>query len=697
MAFKGIYFRARGILKPGVYSDINAEAMIPNRPGPLNTIGVIGVAKGGAPTTVITVNSPIEARDILRDGDLMRAIELMYDPSGDPLVPGAGEIKLVRLNKATRGAITLDSKLTLTSKDYGEHVNNIRVTVETGSVSGKKLTVEHVPDRLIEIFDNLGRAFSIQYTGAGSAATMSLGQIASPGSAPTGVAAGSGGTLATTSYYAKFTHVDELGNETAPSPESAAVPVTGPTGKVTWTVPALPVGAVATRVYVRETAGALALSGSTVTTTYETTALPGVGAATPPASNTTAKALRTVVTGGVAGDAVSIRLTDPAYDTVQDLVTFLDGHQSYTATMLGDPDLAAADLDLATAVDIKAAAYTAQAALGALLHRINGRSQLVTATRTNPAQTEVAPANQAFTFLSGGSEGANPTNADWQQAIDLFATETIHILHVCSDNVAMHAMALAHCDQMSNVVNRKERITFVGGAANETVDAVLARAQALSSPRLVVPYPGISRINLQTGATDALSPQWTAALLAGMAGGLRPEEPLTFKQVRAVALEKALTLTEMEKLLNGGVTPLEYVKEDGIFRVVQGITTYLKDANVIYRKIAGQRIADYLAKEVRDACAPFIGRVADKRTVNSIVNAVVTKLRQLSRSDSNQEGVLTEGTTVSGGVEPAFKNIVAVFDGFDLVAVSFEAHPVGEVAYITNRVYLTPTRIVASA
>ena len=90
--FKGIYFRNTGILKPGVYSNVDASAMLPNRLGPANTIGVIGQAQGGQPMTSLTFTSPIDAMAVLRGGDLMTALEFMYDPSGDPLVGGASTV-----------------------------------------------------------------------------------------------------------------------------------------------------------------------------------------------------------------------------------------------------------------------------------------------------------------------------------------------------------------------------------------------------------------------------------------------------------------------------------------------------------------------------------------------------------------------------------------------------------------------------
>ncbi len=157
-----------------------------------------------------------------------------------------------------------------------------------------------------------------------------------------------------------------------------------------------------------------------------------------------------------------------------------------------------------------------------------------------------------------------------------------------------------------------------------------------------------------------------------------------------------MTQTEITRLLDRGVLHSEFVPGDGIFRIVHGITTYLKDANVIFRKLAGMRIHDFLQTQVRASVKAFIGTVADKRGISMMLNAVVNRLTQLIRSGTNLTGVLTTGTDANGNFEPAFKNVQVVFDGFDLVAITFEAHPVGEIAYVTITASLTPTQIAVA-
>ncbi|MDO8357317.1 MAG: phage tail sheath subtilisin-like domain-containing protein [Nitrospirota bacterium] len=594
---KGIYFGARSIVKPGAYSVVNASEMVPNRLGAANTIAVIGQATGGKPRTFTKVGSPADAASQLRSGVLLDVMNNMYDPSNE--VPGAGDVLYYRLNLAVQAALSvLDAGavavLNLTAKDYGVHTNQIRTKIEAGSISGKKITINDVLDTVnYEMGDNLGNAFSLQYTGALFACRLSITKT----------------------------------------------------------------GDVATALLLQTQAA----SGADPWVTM-----------------------------------ASVDLTNSSLATMGMLTRYLAGLQSMTVTILGDSNEPVGDLDAVSNQNVKSAAYTATANIGAIVNWVNRNSQLMTAARVASAVN--VPANVGYTFMTGGSEGAAPSNSDWQAALDALLSVECNLVFVCSESAAIHAMALSHCNTASDVKARKERMCFVGGARGETVSQVVTRAQGLAGARSVLCYPGVNQIDLLSGNIVNRSSLYTAALVCGMAGGIRPEIPLTFKTVNGTVqgLETDLQLADIETLLTYGVLPVEHVASDGIFRIVQGITTYLVDDNVIWRKVAGVRIADYLNSQVRKAVSRYIGRVADQRTVTSILNTVVSTLSQLTRSATNQTGVLTAGNKPDGSPEPAFKNVQAVFDGFDLVAVSYMAHPVGEVGYITITAGLTPTQIVAN-
>jgi len=136
---------------------------------------IMGKCRGGKPATLLQFNTVAEAVAALRSGDLMEAVRLAFAPGG-----GVNPQRLfaMRVNSAIQGSVDLDditpdTMITLTSRDYGIYVNQIKVILATSSDTyGKKLTVQFKTDP-DEVFDNIRRqSFAIEYTDA--ACTMTI-------------------------------------------------------------------------------------------------------------------------------------------------------------------------------------------------------------------------------------------------------------------------------------------------------------------------------------------------------------------------------------------------------------------------------------------------------------------------------------------------------------------------------------------
>jgi len=583
--YKGVYFRGRGIIIPGAYADVDATSMVPNRLSPANVLAMLGQAKGGTPNVVTRVVNLRDAVNLLRGGDLKTAAELAYDPSSD--VAGAGTVAFIRIAGAgcARAASDMTSLVTLTGKDYGEHTNFLRRKIESGSVVGRKVTINHQADDISEVYDNIGPVFQIQYVGSASAARMSF--------------------------------------------------------------------------------------------------------------NTGTKVLLIEVNTGSWVPLVTYTVTNTSVDTIAKLVTILDSHQDLVCNIhkYGSGSMASILLDTMTEVDIKTAQYTASSEVGSLITWVNLRSSLCTAAAGISPTGNFTNSNWAN--FTGGSEGSAPDVAAWTAALALLEAETdVKIVYCATDSEAIHTAAIAHCTTQSDPKTGRERRLVFGGAAAETVDQATTRAINQGSPRAMLVYPGIKRVNALTGLLDTIPPYLTAAAVAGMAAGSTPETPLTFKTVKAHGMEKYLKDSEVEQLLQQGVAPIRFVKEDGIYQIVQSITTWQKDANVIYRKWSGMGIHDYLRQEVRNTAKPFIGRVGDMFAMLSIKNAISAKLDLLTRTPQNPNGVLTQVWDYDERtVLPAWDSLLVEWDGYDHVNVSFRAHPVGEIAYITILCTLEPAKM----
>ncbi len=142
------------------------------RANPLGTgkILIIGESEGGAPSTVFGFTDKTQATEVLRSGDALRQIGMMFNPSNQH--DGANFVGFVRAQTAVQAEHDATSAKVV-SKDYGTWVNSISVKIEDGTVTeGVKVTI--VSGDETEVFDNLDLAMSIQYVGSESSGLLEI-------------------------------------------------------------------------------------------------------------------------------------------------------------------------------------------------------------------------------------------------------------------------------------------------------------------------------------------------------------------------------------------------------------------------------------------------------------------------------------------------------------------------------------------
>ena len=165
-----IFFNGRQWVSPATMSAVDDTKMYGRKPSIGNNLALIGRANGGQPNTPLIFGSVNEARGVLRDGDLLRAVERAFDASTES--QGPAYITVVRVNPATRASLTLKDSviadsILLTSTNYGLIDNQIKVKVEAGTNVGLKLTTQF--GLAYSTVDDLAlNALSIQYAGVGT-------------------------------------------------------------------------------------------------------------------------------------------------------------------------------------------------------------------------------------------------------------------------------------------------------------------------------------------------------------------------------------------------------------------------------------------------------------------------------------------------------------------------------------------------
>jgi hypothetical protein len=183
-----VFFNGRLWVSPATMSVVDDSAMYNKNLSVGNVLAIVGRSVGGQPNTPLRFGSAAEARDVLKGGDLLTAIEKAFDPSAETVGPAL--VIAVRVNPAVQSGLTLKSAaaadvISLVSTDYGLGANGIKVKVEAATNRGLKLTTQNGNDYYSS--DDVYRdALSVVYTGAEATATISITGVSVVLAAPAG-------------------------------------------------------------------------------------------------------------------------------------------------------------------------------------------------------------------------------------------------------------------------------------------------------------------------------------------------------------------------------------------------------------------------------------------------------------------------------------------------------------------------------
>jgi hypothetical protein len=253
-----------------------------------------------------------------------------------------------------------------------------------------------------------------------------------------------------------------------------------------------------------------------------------------------------------------------------------------------------------------------------LVTQITAQSAIATASAGTPALPTVA-AEQPFT---GGTNGADATEADYKRGLDKLLNEDAHIIVAAGlDEAKIGDELKSHVEAASTDKVKRDRIAVSGGADTKP---------SQFSDRLIYVTPGIKVTDAAKAADPAITDPtvtlpaaYTAAAIAAMLSARDPHISLTNKTLSVGGLEKKFNSAELELLIKAQVLAVE--EHRGI-RVVKAITT----DNGAFRQITTRRIVDFAKFGVRSAAEPYIGllnndrvRKAMKGSINGFLASMV--------------------------------------------------------------------------
>lgn len=159
---------------PGAYSRSNSVGGGSGGVSAGNGV-ILGKSTGGKPQALLEFATIAEAKDALVSGELLDAVAHAFTPGGDY---APQKVLAMRVNPGTQAGRTLKNGaagiLAIKSWDYGVHTNQLKMKILSGTNTyTKKVTANYKGNETIT--DNIGLdSFTLQYTGAGSAATAAI-------------------------------------------------------------------------------------------------------------------------------------------------------------------------------------------------------------------------------------------------------------------------------------------------------------------------------------------------------------------------------------------------------------------------------------------------------------------------------------------------------------------------------------------
>jgi hypothetical protein len=217
----------------------------------------------------------------------------------------------------------------------------------------------------------------------------------------------------------------------------------------------------------------------------------------------------------------------------------------------------------------------------------------------------------AATPLAGGNDGLAVTNADWTAGLQALETQPVSIVVPGSGTAAIHALALAHANNMSTPIARRERTVVAGGVLGENATTAAARMTgALLDKRFQLVCPGMYDFN-NSGVLTLYDPFYVAAKVAGMHCSLPdPAYSLLHQRFPAYDMEfrfSTLQGSDVDVLLTAQASPLVPAPGSGWW-FADSLSGY---------KAADQAFMDYHKIRSADYCANFLRTSLEDRFIGA--------------------------------------------------------------------------------
>lgn len=411
------------------------------------------------------------------------------------------------------------------------------------------------------------------------------------------------------------------------------------------------------------------------------------------------------VSGNSVADTFTIPTGSGQYSTVAQLVNYLNGTGYYFAQALSSTGgqlpsnllSPVSNVSLAAPVSGNLQYTNVRAYLQDINFWVNQfASSLAIATVSGTAVDNAGylPVTGSTPTFFSGARGVPPTLGDYASALNV-ALGTPGWTVFCDSNVSgVASLMAAHCQIASSAPYGMWRRGFTGSSIGDSVSTTTVNAIGLDALQMVYAYPGIYRVNPNTGQNQLYGGLYAAAAAAGIATGNIVALPLTNKALNATGVEgvnagSQLTQSQIVSLQNAGVMVVNLPQTTGIPTIVSDVTTWQVDNNV--ENTSTQQVACryWLAYTMIAALQPYVGTIASPIAEVAIANAVKQALNALIYVGGSSNGVLASWNKGS---------LLITYTGTNqLASVTFNATLVGQNRYITCYATIAPLNFTITA
>lgn len=410
------------------------------------------------------------------------------------------------------------------------------------------------------------------------------------------------------------------------------------------------------------------------------------------------------ITSPVTGQSFTIPFGAGQYQTVEQVVEYLNGTGVYNAQVLSSSNgqLPAQSLDQATGIGLPGVSggistyVDVTASVGDIVYWVNqfavdsNGNQLANAVAasgyTPPVAGQLASVIP-FTSFSG-AVSIPPTLTDYSNAFNLALSLPGWIIFADSNASGVQALGTQHALTASEIVNGKWRRFFTGSTPGDSVNTTVANAEAQDSLRTTYVYPGIYVTNALTGINSLYGGLYAAAAAAGMATGSPANIALTNKPLTGTGVEFTLSASQINTLQQAGVMPLFIPSSTpGVPTICSDLTCWQTDSNPA--NIFNQQVAcrDFTAYTLVNALQPYVGSTASPTIEINLLRAAQRALNALIYTGSGY------GTLSSW--DPDSLNLV--YNGqTQTAAITVNVTLVGQNRFITIYVPIQPLNFTST-